>query len=203
VLDYSFRTPSALSQDALWNNMRDKTRNLIRGAEISGIYVQQISDIDQFLNFYERSLKARGVRNVYTSQCMRRICVSAVEHQSANILGAYTTKGDLVAAILVVWDRENSYYLLSSRRSEAHSGAVSLLIWHGMQEAAACGRGFDFDGTPTPGIVRFLSGFNASLVPRIQAIRGGPIMRIAHAISRHRASRSMFGEGGSRDASFY
>ncbi len=203
MLDYSFRTPPGQSRDLLWSNMRDKTRNLIRSAENAGISVREVSDLDQFLHFYEHGLKRRGVANVYTSEAMRRICITALERHSAKVLGAYSAAGLLLAAILIVWDHENSYYLLSSRAPQTHSGAISLLIWHGMQDAAACGRGFDFDGTPTPGTVRFLSGFNANLVPRIQVVRGPPLLRFAHTVNRRMASRSMFGKAGSLDAPFY
>ena len=61
----------------------------------------------------------------------------------------------LLAATLMVWDEGNQYHLLSCRDANAHSGALNLLIWNGMQQAAVAGRAFDFDGTPTPGMVRF------------------------------------------------
>ena len=51
------------------------------------------------------------------------------------------------AMVVFIWDDEYAYYFLSSRRKNvAHVGAVSLLLWTGIEWAHSRGLSFDFDG---------------------------------------------------------
>ncbi len=166
-VEYTFRTQPGQSATDMWSFMLDKTRNLIRSATKEGLTARRIEDAETFCTFYEEMLQDRGRQNHYTTDTMLRGCREAMKRDAGAALGAYDPQGVLQAAIFMVWDKETSYYLLTSRQPKAHSGAVSLLVWQGMQDAAAAGRIFDFDGVATPGIARFLSGFGGTLHRRM------------------------------------
>lgn len=166
-VEYTFRTQPGQSAADMWSSMLDKTRNLIRGATKDGLTASRIDDADLFCDFYESMLQDRGRQNLYTTAAMQRTCREALRRDAGAALGAYDSDGVLQAAIFLVWDKSTSYYLLTTRQPKAHSGAVSLLLWQGMQDAAAAGRVFDFDGIATPGIAKFLSGFGGSLQTRM------------------------------------
>ncbi len=177
-VEYTFRTHPGQTATAMWSSMLDKTRNLIRSATKEGLTAQRIEDADIFCDFYESMLQDRGRQNLYTTEAMQRGCREALRRDAGAALGAYDADGVLQAAIFLVWDQATSYYLLTTRQPKAHSGAVSLLLWQGMQEAAAAGRVFDFDGVATPGIAKFLSGFGGTLHSRMTVSKTDMTFRV-------------------------
>jgi lipid II:glycine glycyltransferase (peptidoglycan interpeptide bridge formation enzyme) len=97
----------------------------------------------------------------------------------------------LSAATTLVWDRANLYYLLTTRKASAHSGAVALLIWQAIKIARERQLELDFDGVSTAGILQFLSGFGGHLVRRyaFEYMRADfALMRSARARSRELAN---------------
>ncbi|WP_428377004.1 GNAT family N-acetyltransferase [Lichenicoccus sp.] len=177
-VEYTFRTQPGQSAADMWSSMLDKTRNLIRSATKEGLTACRIDDADTFCDFYESMLQDRGRQNLYTTKAMQRACREALRRDTGTALGAYDAAGVLQAAIFLVWDKSTSYYLLTTRQPKAHSGAVSLLLWQGMQDAAAAGRVFDFDGVATPGIAKFLSGFGGTLQSRMTVSRTAMTFRV-------------------------
>nr|WP_321986031.1 GNAT family N-acetyltransferase [uncultured Lichenicoccus sp.] len=177
-VEYTFRTQPGQAASDMWSSMLDKTRNLIRSATKEGLTARRIEDADIFCDFYESMLQDRGRQNLYTTDAMQRGCREALRRDAGAALGAYDADGVLQAAIFLVWDKSTSYYLLTTRQPKAHSGAVSLLLWQGMQDAAATGRVFDFDGIATPGIAKFLSGFGGSLHSRMTVSKTDMTFRV-------------------------
>ncbi|MDE1896490.1 MAG: GNAT family N-acetyltransferase, partial [Rhodospirillales bacterium] len=155
--------------DVLWKQMRDKTRNAIRRAG-DVLQVEISEDSEFFLNFYNSCLREAGRKNSYDQDCLKRLVAEATERNRGRILVAASADGTPQAAIFTVWDTKREYYFMSSRRAGAHFGAVNLLLWHSLQNAAACGRIFDMDGihvvgTQLPNLL-LLSGFGGNIVPR-------------------------------------
>jgi hypothetical protein len=81
--------------------------------------------------------------------------------------------GETDAAVACLWDDTNYYYWMTTRRvpaegeSKPHQGAVKLLLWSAIQDAAARGLTFDFDGIPSDfsqkkdGVTRLYDGMGA------------------------------------------
>ena len=155
--------------DVLEGPASQYTQLVCRAAE--QFTVEEISEADTFVDFYDANLAARKRHNVYGSDIMRRLLAEAVHRKAGTLLGAYADDGSLAAEAALVWDNRAVYYLLSSRRANAHSGAVSLLIWNGMRIARERNRIFDFDGISTAGILEFLAGFGGHLVRRFEVER--------------------------------
>ena len=63
--------------------------------------------------------------------------------------------GEIDAALASLWDNDTCYYWMSTRRiategeSKANQGALKLVLWSAIQDAAARGLAFDFDGVGT------------------------------------------------------
>jgi hypothetical protein len=167
---YTMEMADGRSESDIWNGLRRNTRNWVRRAA-EQLTVQEISGADAFVDFYDANLAARKRNNVYGSSIMRRLLVEVVHRKAGTLLGAYAEDGSLVAEAALVWDNRAVYYLLSSRRANAHSGAISLLIWNGMRAARERNLIFDFDGISTAGILEFLAGFGGHLVQRFEVER--------------------------------
>jgi Acetyltransferase (GNAT) domain len=171
---YTFRIEPARTADEAWNHMTDKTRNVIRRAT-EQTDVISIDEPEQFCDFYETNLATAGRPNMYGAATMRRLTTAFITRARGELLGARSAEAGLVAAIALVWDAEATYFLLSSRSPTAHSGAISLLLWHAIQRSLLDKRGFDFDGIASPSILQFLSGFGGTLASRLVVQRSSSL----------------------------
>jgi lipid II:glycine glycyltransferase (peptidoglycan interpeptide bridge formation enzyme) len=162
-----------------WKKMRDKTRNCIRRAQ-EIIKVKDIDDPKQFLLFYEDSLRARGSKNRINARIAVRLIAESLNRQRGRILGATDKSGKLVAAIFCVWDQKSYFYIMSMREESADKGAISLLIWEAIQDAANRSLTFDFTGLSTKGSARFYGGFGGPASPRYIVIRATHLFRILY-----------------------
>jgi hypothetical protein len=84
-----------------------------------------------------------------------------------------------MAAIFYIWDSQAAYYLFSTRRLESSNGAVSLLLWTAIKDAARRGLVFDFDGLASQGSRVFYTGFGGDVVPRYIVSRHSLAHRVA------------------------
>ena len=179
----------------MWRGMRDKTRNVIRRAQ-EQLEVDAIEDIPAFLAFYRSNLDDREQRSYYALGCMDAVCREAVARGRGQILGARDRDGRLLAAIVVLRDERVAYYFMSTRRKNAHNGAISLLLWTAIREASRQGLTFDFDGFSTMGSGLFYLGFGGRPAPRYVAVRSSLTFRIGKTTSEAIAwSRRAFGGG--------
>ncbi len=170
MLDFTVKLPVGLSEADAWAGIRPNTRYLIRRAR-ECLTTAEIREPDAFVKFYEANLAVRGEKNMYGTAAMRRVTHEFVRRGAGVLLGAYDKRGSLEAAIALVWDRSAAYYLLSSRKADAHGGAVGLLLWNGMRYAREKNLIFDFDGVISVGILQFLSGFGCQLFRRLEIRR--------------------------------
>ena len=164
---------------AIWRNMRDKTRNVIRRAEEQ----TSLAEIEpaHFCALYDRNLARRGKSLNYMFQphtCA--LMEAAVSRGRGRVLAALDERGHPLASIFYVWDDCITYYMLTTRAPGTHNGVVSRLIWEAMRESAAHGRIFDFDVVGTGGSVLFYIGFGGEVRPRYVVRRVAPIYRALH-----------------------
>jgi lipid II:glycine glycyltransferase (peptidoglycan interpeptide bridge formation enzyme) len=153
--------------DAVWNGMRDKTRNLIRRAQERDVTTTN-ADPREFLHFYADNCRARRQVNRYaTSRAADLLQTCVTRDQGKALLSRDLRTGKWNAGIFVVWDDHCMYFLMSTRTpANADSGAVSQLLWLAMNEAHRRKLKFDFDGVSSGGTFRFLSGFGGQVAAR-------------------------------------
>lgn len=162
------------AEDKIWKGMRDKTRNVIRRAQ------EQTDLIDlepaAFRALYDANLEKRGKAFNYMFHDHALPAMEAALHRGrGRVLGAQDKSGRTLAAIFYIWDDQTTYYLVTTRTPDAHSGVVSRLIWEAIRESAAHGRIFDFDGVGTNGSVLFYTAFGGEVRPRYCIQRSTPI----------------------------
>ena len=157
-------------EPALWSNLRDKTRNVIRRAG-EQLKVDEIADPAEFMAAYDANLAARGTSNSYHRGRILDLCAQTLHRGRGRILGAREPNGRLTAAIYYVWDDDRAYYLMTTRTVDAANGSVSLLLWKALVDSAGRGLIFDLAGVAAAGDVLFFSGFGGSVSPRYIASR--------------------------------
>lgn len=92
----------------------------------------------------------------------------AVNQEFYSILSA-KQEDKIIAAILLFNDSSYCYYLEGAVHPEHRtSGALSLLLWEGIQKAKTNGLNFDFEGSMIPSIEKYFSTFGAEIRPYFQ-----------------------------------
>lgn len=154
-------------RELLWAGLSDKTRNVIRRAQESGS-VGPLDDPQAFVSFYEANVAGAGERNYMELGRLARVWDAVQARGCGLMLGHRDTAGVLTAAAFFVWDASRLWYLLSTRDpARSGNGTMSLLLWHGIQQASLQGLVFDFHGIATAGSARFFAGFGARTSPRL------------------------------------
>lgn len=169
------------ARDALWRQMRDKTRNVIRRAEES-LTVEDIRDPAPFIDFYKDNLRRRSLNSNYDMRICGNLMAACLERGVGRLLMAVDTAGAPQSAIFTAWDHETEYYLMSTRAPDSGNGATSLLIWTALQDAATAGRVFDMDGIDTKTNRLLVTGFGGALKPRYTVSCSSTTFQVAQHI---------------------
>ena len=182
----------------LWAGLRDKVRNVIRGAR-KGLTVRDIDDVNAFVSFYEANLENEA--SDFDLSLLTAVLAAARERQQCKVVAAVDDDGVPHAMVTFIWDDTYAYYFLSSRKKGvAHLGAVSLLLWTGIELANARGIWFDFDGGLTKASrYKFLLSFGGKIANRFEVTRSthfyraqNTIRRIPRAIKRRLSAGALF-----------
>jgi hypothetical protein len=169
------------SSDHLWQQMRNKTRNVIRKAQ-ERFTVCELTDAGEFVHLFERNLQSKGVAVDIDSRVTRHIVATTLDRRRGRILAARDPQNRIAAASFCVWDGRATYYSLATRSSDSGNSAASLLLWEEIQESARKGLTFDFAGLGTQGSVLLYSGFGATVHVRFAAVRHKLIARLLNEI---------------------
>lgn len=176
------------TQEVLWKQLRDKTRNVIRRAE-ECLQVETLSDAAMFLDFYEDNLEKAGRSNIYRHDVSLRLLQECLRRGVGRILVAKDVRGCMQSAVFTVWDAKVEYYFMSTRRAESVNGATCLLIWNALQAASEAGRTFDMDGihivnNSLPNLL-LLTGFGGVMTPRYVVTRSSSGVQLVSAIREY------------------
>lgn len=173
TVQYTLQTDCRQAEAALWAEMRDRKRNIIRRAQ-ECLSVVENEDAPSFRTFYANNLEDE--KSYFDLSLITQIHAAARERGCGKILAAVDERGDVHAQTFFIWDDHSCYYFLSSRNTAiAHTGAVSLLVWAGMQQAHALGLTFDFDGVTSQPRYQFLVEFGGKLATRFIVAKSAPL----------------------------
>jgi len=151
--------------DNLWKNLRSEKRKKIRQAE-RVLTVEDIVDPGEFWRLYDTNLRKRNITNICDERMCSTLVAACLERNRGRIHAVRDQNKTIVAAVFCIWDATASYYFMSTRTDGAHHGAISLLAWEGMKDAAALGLIFDLDGVYNAKSVLFFTEFGGVVQPR-------------------------------------
>ena len=168
--------------DEIWQSMRSKARQAIRGASAQGSIVTG-DDPDLFMQFYVDSIeKNKNTDNTMDRAVHTKLIRACLERGRGKIYEARGRDGALAAAIFCAWDNVASYYLMTSRNPAAHPGNTIMLVWEAIKDAIERNLIFDFDGIASEGGARAANNFTPLLSPRYTVLRESSPMRIYRAL---------------------
>jgi hypothetical protein len=174
---------SGESIEPLWAGLRDKTKNIIRRAR-ERLTVREIDDVNRFARFYEANLE--GAESYFDLALLAPAFAAASARRQCKIVAAVDDEGVAHAKVFFVWDDKYVHYFLSTRdKNLAHPGAVSLLLWSGIELAHSLGLSFDFDGgIANDARYRFMVAFGGEVANRFDVVRSTANYRVQHTIRK-------------------
>jgi hypothetical protein len=171
ALEDNYTVPPNLSP-VLHASFSKMTRRHIRQAQ-EHLIVSAASP-RAFIQTYATDLTRRRRKPYAPLTIANDILEEGVRRSQARVFTANRRDtGEIDAAVACLWDDDNYYYWMTTRRVQAdgeskpHPGAVKLLLWSAIQDASAKGLTFDFDGVPSDlslkqdGVTRLYAGMGA------------------------------------------
>lgn len=152
----------------VFSNFQDNVRGHIRKAE-KNLIVNEVQNVATLFELLKSNYASKGeslpIDRAYVDGIWK-----AVQHNGwGTVLEARGDDGHVHAAVLLVWDNECCYYLMSAIDPDnKERGAKAILIWEGVKIASSKGLAFDFEGSMVPDIQRFFNSFGGELTPYYQ-----------------------------------
>lgn len=169
--------------DELWSGLRDKTKNVIRRAR-ERLTVRTVDDARRFVRFYNENLE--GAEPYFDLSLLPAAHAAASARERCKIVAAVDAHDVVHAQVCFIWDDEYVYYFLSTRDKDvAHLGAVSLLLWTGIELANARGLRLDFDGGINDDTrYKFKVAFGGKLANRFDVARSTARYQVHQALRK-------------------
>lgn len=150
---------------AVFANFRDNVRREVRKAE-KALNVVAATSISPLWELKTASYQTKKQALPFGFAWVEGLHQLLQQQGWGQVLEARDATGNLHAAIWLVHDHQTMYYLLGAANpAQNNSGAMSLLLWQGIQLAAQKGLEFNFEGSMIPAIERFFSAFGGNLTP--------------------------------------
>jgi hypothetical protein len=164
---YTYVLDDLSDLDGIWDGFTSSARRAIRKAEKQVEVVEGTAA--QLWELYLETCNAQNRATGYQQDHLENLCAAVAEQDVGEILLAIDADGNAHASILVIWGDECAYYLVGgTSHTYRNSGAMSLIMWEGIQRSSKHVPVFDFEGSMSPGIERFLRSFGARQAPYIQ-----------------------------------
>lgn len=138
---------------------RDKRRQL-KVAEEAGFTLETQLRGEEFYQYHKRWLAQKKKEPIYTREMLLVLERKTQRASQSCFLGARNKKGEIEAAVFLVWDAESVYYLIQChdhRRRKHH--ANEWLLYKSIEFAHEKGLAFDFEGSMIPGVATYFKQF--------------------------------------------
>ncbi|HEX3000447.1 MAG TPA: GNAT family N-acetyltransferase [Armatimonadota bacterium] len=169
--------------DRLRERMEPRVRSVIRKAE-SSLTVSGVIGLDEFGGLYERVYRDRGNHCPIPRAYVERLSGDLISAGIAEMRAVRDQSGALIAAHVVVFDRDTVYGLTNGAVPDrSSSGAFSLLLWDTIQRHRVTRKRYDLTGANLPSIAFFKKGFGGALAPYFVTERySSPLVRAAFSL---------------------
>jgi hypothetical protein len=149
-------------QEVMLSGMSPERRKNIKKAQEEGLEVEVCEDPVRFMKMIDMTIERQqiGLNKEILAKILSSECIK--KNRSMYIC---TIAGKDIAAGLLVWDRDRTYYLMGAYDSDnSHEGGGALIIWQAILEAKKRGNStLDFEGSMIPEVERFFRGFGGKM----------------------------------------
>jgi hypothetical protein len=162
---YTYVIPDLSDLEFVWSNFDHSKRKNIKRATAS---LEVVFDVpaNEFYDNHAFTLNKQGNAISYKRELFYRIYNIAYAKNRGRTIGAYDDKGNLHAALFVIWDDLSAYDLISTIDPEfRNSGAASLLVQEIIRFVSKETPRFDFEGSMIEPVEQSFRRFGAIQMP--------------------------------------
>ncbi|MBK7409692.1 MAG: GNAT family N-acetyltransferase [Saprospirales bacterium] len=154
----------------VFRSMESSVRNHIRKAQ-KVVEISEEGELSELFEMLEHSFQRQQKKMPFSLDLLKKADTCLAQRGMRKIYVAKDNFGVHAAAYLV-FDGPRTSFLLSGTHPEyRQSGALYLLLWHAIKDAAKKGATFDFEGSMLPNIERVFRSFGAKRVPYLRVVR--------------------------------
>ena len=163
---YTYLLECIADIDAVYDNFKGSIRTDIRKAEKTMI-CKSSNNIHLFYNLCEKSFQKQGLRPSFSLKTLEKLDNTLKNRQLRKLYMAFDAAGNAHAAIYIVYGEKTAHYLVGgSDPDKRQSGAITLLLWNAIKDAAEAGlTTFDFEGSMVPSVEFAFRNFGAVQKP--------------------------------------
>ena len=171
---YTYRLSEIKQKEKLWNNITSNIhRNIIKAKEKHRITVKKGISIEAFLRVQAQTFERQQISNNTDIKVLTQLIQACRERNQGDLWGGYDEKGQLHAAVFIVWQDNTAWYLAGGGNPTLrNSGAHSLILWECICYVSQFTNTFDFEGSMIPGVERFFREFGAIQTPYFTITKG-------------------------------
>jgi len=180
---YTFRIEHPIDPNNAYVKFKSNTRNkIVKAKKI--VNIVETDDIELFYQINQLSFERQSIKIPYSLDFIIKLDDALSKRKQRKILLAKDEENRYHAAIYLIWDDTTIYNLmLGADKKLRTSGAVQLLLWEGIQLAAAKNSTFDFEGSMMQNIEPIFNQFGGKLTPYNKIHKGGnPLFRFLSTI---------------------
>lgn len=180
---YTYIFPAGIDAETLSSRFSRDVRTAIKKAEHE-LIVSEEQDPDVLFNMKIATYRDQKAKLPVSREYYHKVFRNIHSMECGKLWKASDAAGNIHAAVIFVYDRKMSYYLFgASDPSFRNTGAMSLLLWEGIKDAAGNERAFNFEGSMVPGVERFFRNFGAEQVPYFRIYKlHNPLVKLVHAL---------------------
>jgi hypothetical protein len=162
---YTWQLHGLEDLEAVERGLRESTRRQLKKARREQLEVVE-GNVDDLVRLNRLTFERQGLDEAVPEAVLARIATAALENDAGTILVARDGDGNMHTASLFVHDARTTWYLVGgSDPALRSSGSATLVMWSGIERAAARGTAFDFEGSMLRHVERFVRGFGGEPMP--------------------------------------
>ena len=163
---FTYRIHRPVNQEQAFQDFKYSVRTEIRKAA-QQVKVEKAGSLDDFYKINQSSFERKGVKPSFDFELLKRLDATLTKKEARHIyLAKDNDSGAVHAGLYLVMDHSTAYILLTGIDPVLKkSGALYLLYWQAIQDAAEWNLNVDFCGSILPGIESSLRSFGGERVP--------------------------------------
>jgi len=170
---YSYAIIDLSDLDKVFSEFTHSKRKNIKKAQ-GLVEVRDDLPAADFYSNHKMTLRKQGEFISYSYQLFKKLYDTTYENHAGKTWYAIDSKGNIHAAIFVVFDCKSAYYLISSIDPDyRNSGASSLLLRDAIAYVSQYTNRFDFEGSMIKGVEHSFRKFGAIQTPYFTISKGG------------------------------
>jgi hypothetical protein len=198
---YTYRIPLDGSLDAIWQSIKQRTRNAIRKSART-LVVNPSEDVDAVMRLIAATYRRQGRAPPRIASTIGRILGSSPLKPHRELLVAQDQAGQTHAFALLAYDSRHTFYVIGGADPALRSsGAQTYLLWCAIERSYGRSAVFDFEGSMKEEIERPFRAFGAVQTAQITAVSEPTILgRLYRLFKPSTGSRDLSGGSSAADA---